>query len=221
MIYLHETYEIAGGRMAEFLEAYRDRRGLFARGNARVLWLWEQAHGTGPSYRAVSVTAVADWSSWAELVGRWSRGGDLRAWDRAVAPFVRERTAKLLLPVSWSPLGEPELGTAEPLPHGGHLYLHDTGWPFPGKLEEYVDALGEVFYPQTRRSRMISVEACWTVCPGTGKSREVVLLQKILDWEAFSRLLTSGERPARSGDWMEVGLRYRDSWESKLLRPVS
>ena len=129
-------------------------------------------------------------------------------------------TAKVLLPVAWAPLQEVDLAAA---PVGAEtdspsLYLHDTGWPFPGKLEEYVAALGSIFYPQTRRARMISVAACWTVAPGTGRHHEVVLLQKIEDWTQFSRLLTQGEPPARPGGWMEEGLRYRDRWESKLLR---
>ena len=91
---------------------------------------------------------------------------------------------------------------------------------YVGKLSEYVAALGSIFYPATRNYRMIRVEACWTTCPGSGRHHEVLLLQKILDWPAFSRLLTEGERPSRPGDWMQEGLNYRDRWESKLLRPV-
>ena len=72
------------------------------------------------------------------------------------------------------------------------LYLHDTGWPHPGKLDAYVDALGSVYFPQTEHSRMIQVDACLVVCPGTGRGQEVVLLQRVLDWPAFSRLLTEG-----------------------------
>jgi hypothetical protein len=78
-----------------------------------------------------------------------------------------------------------------------------------------------VFYPATRTYKMIRVEACWTVCPGTGRHHEVVLLQRVLDWPAYSHMLTAGERPARPGDWMIEGLKYRDRWESKLLRPAS
>jgi len=65
---------------------------------------------------------------------------------------------------------------------------------------------------------MISVAACWTVAPGTGRHHEVVLLQRIEDWEQFSRLLARGEQGAQRSGWMVEGLRYRDRWESKLLR---
>ena len=65
---------------------------------------------------------------------------------------------------------------------------------------------------------MIAIEACWRTCPGTGKGNEVVLLQKILDWGAFTRLLSEEESGRHRGGWMEQGLTYRDCWESKLLR---
>lgn len=173
-----------------------------------------------PATRA-SVTAVRDWSAWGRLVDRLTASPDGRAWYRTAAPLRRRVTAKLLLPVHWSPLKDVDLATvaqAAPNGDGPALHLHDTGWPFPGQLDDYVDALGRVFYPQTRRSRMISVEACWRTCPGTGQVDEVVLLQHILDWSAFSALLVRGESGRQRGGWMEEGLRYRDRWESKLLR---
>ena len=218
MIYVHEVHEVLGGKMEEFGEAVRrEWRPLVEDGDrARLLWFWQLTHGTGPSYQAVSITAVRDWATWGELVGN-SR---LRAWRQRGWALRREVTAKVLLPVAWSPLQEVDLAAAPVAAEtdSPSLYLHDTGWPFPGKLEEYVAALGSIFYPQTRGARMISVAACWTVAPGTGRHHEVVLLQKIEDWSQFSRLLTQGEPPAQPGGWMEEGLRYRDRWESKLLR---
>ena len=218
MIYVHEVHEVLGGRMEEFGEAVRGEwRPLVEEGGrARLLWFWQLTHGTGASYQAVSLTAVRDWAAWGELIG----DPRLQAWQRRGWALRREVTAKVLLPVAWSPLQEIDLAAA-PLAaesDSPSLYLHDTGWPFPGKLEEYVAALGSIFYPQTRRARMISVAACFTVAPGTGRHHEVVLLQKIEDWTQFSRLLTQGEPPVWPGGWMEEGLRYRDRWESKLLR---
>jgi hypothetical protein len=218
MIYLHEVHDVLGGKMEEFGDAVRTRWRpvLEEGGNARLLWYWELAHGTGPSYQAVSIAAVRDWATWGALVA------DRRAreWRHDACRLRRDVTAKLLLPVAWSPLVAPALDTApaDVRTDRPALYLHDTGWPFPGRLEEYVEALGAIFYPQTQRSRMISVAACWTVAPGTGRHHEVVLLQRIEDWEQFSRLLTAGEQGAQRSGWMVEGLRYRDRWESKLLR---
>jgi hypothetical protein len=222
MIYVHELHEVVGGKMEEFGEAVRrEWRPLLEQGGqARLVWFWQLAHGTGPSYQAVSITAVRDWATWGALVAQAATDARFATWQRRVWTLRREVTAKILLPASWSPLQDVDLAAAaaDREVETPSLYLHDTGWPFPGKLEEYVAALGSVFYPQTRTASMISVVACWTVAPGTGRHHEVVLLQRIEDWERFCRLLAQGERGAQRTGWMVEGLRYRDRWESKLLR---
>ena len=50
------------------------------------------------------------------------------------------------------------------------------------------------------------------------RHHEVVLLQKIEDWPKFAELLSRGEQGAQRAGWMVEGLRYRDRWESKLVR---
>ena len=219
MVFVHEVHEVVGGKMEEFGDAVRTvwRPLVEEQRQARLLWFWELAHGTGASYQAVSLTAVRDWAAWGDLV---ARAVEFRDWRRRVATLRREVTAKILLPAAWSPLADVDL-EAEPTARDvdrSTLYLHDTGWPFPGQLEAYVDALGTVFLPQTRQTRMISVVGCWTVAPGTGRHHEVVLLQRIEDWPRFAELLACGEQGAQRGGWMVEGLRYRDRWESKLLR---
>jgi len=219
MIFVHEVHDAVAGKMEELGETVRTvwRPFVEEKRQARLLWFWELAHGTGASYQAVSLTAVRDWAAWGELVARAARFDE---WRRRVAAFRRDATAKILLPAPWSPLADVDLD-AEPEVHEVErpgLYLHDTGWPFAGQLEAYVEALGTVFLPQTRQTRMISVVGCWTVAPGTGRHHEVVLLQRIEDWARFSELLARGEQGAQRGGWMVEGLRYRDRWESKLLR---
>ena len=224
MLFLHETHEIVGGKMDEFEALVRQQWVPLIEhdGAAKLLWFWHHTHGTGPSYHAISITAVRDWNAWGALIARTRTDAAWRDWYAAVWACRREVTSKLLLPTAWSPLQEVDLHSAQTsADQPSSLYLHDTGWPYAGKLDEYAAALGSVFYPATRNSRMISVEACWTVAPGAGRFHEVVLLQKVLNWEAFSHLLTSGERMSRPGDWMQEGLKYRDRWESKLLRPAA
>lgn len=222
MIFVHEIHEVVAGEMHVFEELLRTvwRPLLEERDDARLLWLWEHTHGTGPSYQAVSISAVRDWAAWGALVDRGRTDPRMRAWHERVATVRREVTSKVLVAAPWSPLGAIDLTARsdEVSTDAPAMYLHDTGWPFPGKLEAYVDALGSIFHPQVRQSRMISVEACWAVAPGTGRHHEVVLLQKILDWDKFSQLLTRGESGQQRAGWMVEGLRYRDRWESKLLR---
>ncbi len=222
MIFLHEVHEVAGGRMGDFEESLRGTwKPLVEQGrDARLLWFWHHTHGTGPSYQAISITAVRDFAAWGKLVERL-REGELAAWARDVTSLRREVTSKIMLPTKWSPLQEASLDPAGESPKEPAMYLHDTGWPFPGKLDSYVAALGDVFHPQVKKSQMISVEACWTTAPGAGKHHEVLLLQKIHDWSRFSDLLTKGEKPSTPGEWMREGLKHRDRWESKLLRTAS
>ena len=74
MIFVHEVHDVGGGKMAEYGEAVRTRwpRVVGEPGQARLLWYWELAHGTGASYQAVSLTAVRDWAAWGELVRAYS-----------------------------------------------------------------------------------------------------------------------------------------------------
>jgi hypothetical protein len=222
MIFIHETHEIAGGKTEEFAEAMRTvwRPLLEEGGDARLLWYWELTHGTGASYQALSLTAVRDWAAWGARLARASDDARHRDWERRVWQLRKDVTAKVLLPTTWSPLREVDLAAppAAPAVEQPALYLHDTGWPFPGKLEAYVEALGRVLHPQEARNRMLSIAACFTVAPGTGRHHEVLILQRIESWDRFAELLRRGEQGAQRGGWMEEGLQYRDRWESKLLR---
>ena len=222
MLFLHETHEVVAGEMDAFEELVRTtwRPLVEERGEARLCWFWHHTHGTGPSYQAVSITAVRDWATWGALVERDRSDPRFRDWHRRVWKVRKDETAKVLLPTPWSKIQTVDLAAppAETHTDAPTMYLHDTGWPFPGKLEEYTTALGAVFDAQVHQTRMISIEACWTTAPGTGKHHEALILQKILDWERFAHLITHGETGQQRGGWMVEGLKYRDRWESKLLR---
>jgi hypothetical protein len=222
MLFLHEIHEVVAGRMDAFEELVRTvwQPWIEEQREARLCWFWEHTHGTGPSYQAVSITAVRDWAAWGALVERGRTDSRAADWRRRAGELRRDVTQKMLEPTAWSPLQTIDLTTTTgpTITDTPSMYLHDTGWPFPGKLEAYADALGSIFHPQVQQSRMISVEACWTVAPGTGRHHEVVLLQKVLDWDRFAQLITRGETGQQRGGWMVEGLKYRDRWESKLLR---
>jgi hypothetical protein len=208
--------------MAAFEDSLRTvwRPRTEARNDARLVWFWHHTHGTGPAYQAVSITAFRDWTALGDHFRRLGDDPELRAWTRDVSADRRDVVSKVLVPAPWSPLQEVDFATPPAAPSAEPvLHLHDTGWPFPGKLDDYVGALGRIFYPQVKQSAMISIEACWTVA--AGRFHEVVLLQRIHDWSRFSNLLTKGEMPSRPGQWMSEGLKYRDRWESKLLRTAT
>ena len=221
MLFLHEIHEVVAGKTEVFESAFREQWLPLAQegGAARLVWFWHLTHGTGASYQAVSLTAVRDWAAWADVAARWRSDPRHRDWRKRVGEVRRDVVQKLLVPTEWSPLQDVDLAAPDvAAPPTPGMYLHDTGWPFPGMLDDYAAALGRVFHAQVQQTRMISIAGCFTVAPGTGRHHEVVLLQKIEDWDRFAQLLTRGEQGAQRGGWMVEGLRYRDKWESKLLR---
>jgi hypothetical protein len=152
MIYLHETHDVIGGKMDDFSESMRTHwKPLMERdGTARVLWFLKLPHGTNVSYQAISITAVKDWQSYGAIVDRSLNAADWKAWSKEVCKYRRDVESKLLLPNPKSPLQEVDLGFVEAQSDDGmpSLYLHDTGWPYPGLMDEYIDALHTVLEPQ-------------------------------------------------------------------------
>jgi len=173
MIYLHETHDVIGGKMDDFSESMRTRwRPLVERdGLARVLWFFKLATGTNVSYQAISITAVKDWQSWGTIVNRMVTDPEWKAWDHEVAGFRRDVESRILLTNPKSPLQEVDFASVEaPAADSGlpSVYLHDTGWPYPGLMDEYVDALHSILEPQMEAVKpyVITVAAGWRTSPG-------------------------------------------------------
>src|SRR5436309_2536310 len=105
MIFVHEVHEVAGGKMEEFGEAVRTvwRPLIEEHRQARLLWFWELAHGTGASYQAVSLTAVRDWTRFAELLARGGRGAQRGGWMVEGLRYRDRWESKLLRCAPWSP----------------------------------------------------------------------------------------------------------------------
>src|SRR5256712_12283204 len=100
MIFLHEVHEVAGGRMGDFEEAIQSgwKPLVEKERTAKLLWFWQHTHGTGPSYQAVSITAVKDWATGGRLVGQGRAGGGARDWDRGGCAGRRGGGRKILVP---------------------------------------------------------------------------------------------------------------------------
>ena len=60
MLFLHETHKVKGEKLFDFEDAYRTGwMAAMAKGDdARLLWYTNQAMGTGPSYHAITITAI-------------------------------------------------------------------------------------------------------------------------------------------------------------------
>jgi hypothetical protein len=227
-LYLHEVHSVIGTAEDEFEAAFRDPGGwmdtLGRKADARLLYFAHQAHGTGVSYRVVTITAVADGAAW-EAMARRIDGGDLADLVRRIDKLRHGVTAKLLLPVSWSPLNQVTLTdiSSEPADHEPSLFMEDTGWPSTS-LEEYIDFWGRDYHPMLMKApesmRLLEIQACWTVAYGAGRRPEGILWQRIHNQEVLLGLLSREVTPQQKapGSYMERALKFRDQWESRLLR---
>jgi hypothetical protein len=228
LLFLHEIHEVVGAREEEFEASFRRTwlPALARDGDARLLYFLHHAHGSGPSYQVVTITAIRDGSAWERLAERVS-GGDLAGWAQDLDRLRHDVSAKLLVPLPWSPLREVDLA-AVPVADEEHdptLFMEDTVWPFESQLEEYVRKSGSHYAAEMARAgaagrSLLRVEAGFRPAFGSHRRREVVLWQKVIEPRGLLALLAH-EVPAeykRPGTWMHDALELRDRWESRLLR---
>jgi hypothetical protein len=225
MLLLHETHAVVGAREAEFEAAFRDRLAPeLAKGDeARLLYFLHHAHGTGASYRVVTLLALRDGAAWERLVRRVD-GGDLAAWASDLDRCRHDVDAKVLIPLPWSPLQQVELASVPPPGEPG-LFMEDTVWPDEGKLEHYVERAGTHYAAELARAgaegwAILRLQAAFRTAFGSGRRREVVLWQRVLDPRVLVPLVTREvpERYRAPGTWMHDALELRDQWQSRLLR---
>jgi hypothetical protein len=229
MLFLHETHKVVGAREEEFEAAYREgwMPTLAKEDHARLLWYTNHAHGTGLSYNVVTITGISDGAAWERLVHR-AQTGDLRSWMRELDNLRHEVTGKLLLPVTWSPLQTVDLTTVptDGATHPLSLFMEDTGWPY-APLDDYIRSWDEIYYrvlsKAPRGMRILDIQACFQVAHGSYRRREAMLWQKIDDsnnYAALVHLLTTETPPEHRapGSYMYDALKFRDQWQSRLLR---
>lgn len=232
MLFMHEVHAVVGEKEHEFEAAYREGwMALLAAGDdARLLWYLNQAHGSGPAYNVVTVTAIRDGNAYQRLAEALARpDGALHDWSRSVGEMRHHVDGKMLVPVEWSPLQDVDLADVpvDGAEHDLSLYMEDTGWP-TAALDDYVDFWDHDYFRMMRRTpadrRILDIEACFQVAYGTHRRPEAVLMQKILNYGLLLNLITEPEDydpDTWPGSYMHGGLRYRDQWESKLLRTSS
>lgn len=230
MLFLHEVHQVAGAREEEFEAAFRDgwMPALAKDEDARLLYFLHHAHGTGRAYNVVTLTVVRDGAAWERLAGRL-HDGNLQPWVRDIDRLRHGVSAKVLMPVPWSPLQHIDLGS---VPTDGHheltLFMEDTAWPHEGMLDEYLEAARTNYAPSLAEGRragrsLLELQAVFRPAWGTGRWREVVLWQKVIEPKGITALITTEVPPEfrAPGSWMHDALQVRDDWESKLLRTTA
>src|SRR5687767_2433061 len=110
MLFVHETHHVAGKQETRFEDLYREWAAQLAKGDeARLLWFMHQAHGAGPAYVFVTVTAVADSAALDDLNARRRRGGDMHPWTAELDALRHGSVAKVLEPAPFSPMTDVDL----------------------------------------------------------------------------------------------------------------
>jgi hypothetical protein len=231
VLVVHEVHRVGGRHAEAFAALYHDgwAKALATNDDTRLLWFLEQAHGTGPSYTFVALTGVATLPALGALHDR-VRTGDLRSWQAEVDALRHDAVAKVLVPVDFSPLQDLDLATvpvtADPV-HGPELplFMEDTAWPHPGRLDDYVERAGSLYVRTLETAaehgrNLLDLVGAFTPLFGAGAEREVVLWQRVARPEMLGPLLTREVPPAyrAPGTWMHDALDVRDRWESRLLR---
>jgi hypothetical protein len=224
VLFMHEVHKVRGRHEDEFEATFREGwlPMLAAGDDARLLWYANQAHGSGPAYTVVTVTAVRDGAAWERLTLRVQKG-DLQEWMRNLDVLRHGVDAKLLMPLPWSPLQEVpfEEVPVDSREHEMTLYMEDTMWPYEDKFEEYIVRCGEVYARSLEQpSSMLKMHAAFQPALGSHVRREVILMQQISRPEALLDLLRT-QIPAEyraPGTWMHDALDLRDQWTSRLLR---
>jgi hypothetical protein len=227
VLFMHEVHTVRGRAEEDFEAAFRNgwMTAVGAGADARLLWYANHAHGSGPSYTVVTVTAVRDGLAFERLALRVQKG-DLQQWMRELDELRHDVEAKLLLALPWSPLQDLDF-VEVPIDGREHeltLYMEDTMWPYEGKFDEYIDRCGEVYSKSLDRPNpLLTIEAAFQPALGSHLRREVSLMQRIHDHDALLNLLQT-EIPAEfrgPGTWMHEALDLRDEWTSRLLRTSS
>lgn len=229
MLLVHETHTVAGRSEQAFEAAWRDEflPALGGDATARLISYLHQAHGTGPAYTVVTLTAVRDASAWDVLSARL-RDGDLAGWAASIDALRHEHRAKVLAPLPFSPSRGLDLEEipVEPQDHAQALFMEDTAWPHRGKYEAYLEKAGTLYLETLRKSEgrsLLSLEAAYSPAWGTGPRREIVLWQRVVKPEALPGLFGHDvpEQFSGPGTWMHDALEVRDRWESRLLRSAA
>ena len=220
-LFLHEVHRVIGTEEDAFELAAQGWMAALAPGpDARLLGYWAQAHGTGPSYRVVTLTAIADWAAWERLVHS-VQSGPLTPLVARLDGLRHDVVASLLQPLPWSPLSAVDFQRIVPAPDpaGPRLLMEDTMWPHRGRLAEYLAGAGEHYTALLDRpASLLRLDAALVTV--IGEVPEVMLLQTVKDPVAIIRLFTSEIPPEKRppGTWMHDALEWRDQWRSRLLR---
>jgi hypothetical protein len=225
MFLLLEEHRVIGRKKGEFEQRYRDGSEQFiGDDDFRLLWYFDVAHGTGPSYRVITGTAIRDGEAWERFLRR-AESGDVHKWLVQLDELRYFVDGRILSPTKWTPLKDPfaDAGPGVAPDHEKYLYWMTCGFP-SCTLEDYSEEFiyKQWFAPENGivYGGMARIDGFFLSSWGAGRWPEGVLIEKIESPEQLKMLIGEHETMqfTRRRKYLSSGLQYRDQWTTTLLR---
>jgi len=143
---------------------------------------------------------VDDWATLDRIQEFHDKDPLAKVWEREAVDYRTDWVGKVLEPASFSPT----LAQIKEGDYKSTIYLHTLARVVPGKVDEYIDAIGKELMPMARGWGMKLV-GCYHAVAGTASSGEVI------------NIWTAGNI---HGDWVKIreaslnDPTYKD-WEAK------
>jgi hypothetical protein len=147
---------------------------------------------------------VDDWSAFDRLQEFHDNDHLAKVWERQAVDYRTDFVGKVLEPSPFSPtLAQMKAGDYQ-----STIYLHTSARVLPGKVEEYMEAIGSEFVPMARDWGM-NLVGCYHAVAGTAGSGEVINIWTAgnihSDWVKIRAASEAdpayGEWQARAGQW--------------------
>ena len=137
VLFMHEVHTVRGRAEDDFEAAFRDgwMPMLGAGDDARLLWYTNHAHGSGPAYTVVTVTAVRDGAAWERLPSESRRATSDSgcATSMSCATMWRPNCLCRCRGRRCKDMDFDEV-PADGREHELTLYMEDTMWPYEDKF---------------------------------------------------------------------------------------
>ena len=191
--------------------------------DARLLWYCVQAHGTGPAYKVVTITAVRDGVAW-ETLARRVQSGDLQI----VGPPHSTSCVTGSMPRCFCrSVGRPCRSSSSPrYPPTVRLTSRASTWKTQdgpnAALDDYIDFWESGYFEpmRTEAGRCSTSRRCSSRHSDRGGAKKRFSCSGSPTTGRLMHLLTTEISPElrAPGQFMHEALSYRDQWESRLLR---
>jgi hypothetical protein len=225
MLLLLEEHRVIGRKKTEFENRYREGALGFANDpDFRLIWYFDIAHGTGPSYRVITGTALPSGEAWERFIRR-AENGDVRDWLVELDELRYSVDGRVLSGVPWLTMEDPFATPSDLAPKDGkYLYWMTCIFPNVRSLEDYTEEFAHKrWYEQEQGvvyGGIARIDGIFISSWGAGRWPEAVLIEKIANPERLKMLLTENDEMQfdRRRENLAVGLQFRHVWTTTLLR---